>query len=650
MAALTDHTQNLLHDMKNLLNLEHEEAHIRNQNLLSDKSTRQLENEGLLIRRPILDEELPALGGQVKLIFREDPSRKGHLQDFAGRTGAVVRLLLVDENHAVAAQGVISRIGEDHIHIVTPDTLELYSSYHILLCNDEKTLSLLSNAIDTCLAAEGKLARLLNTILGSENPKPTRAQELKFFDQKLNKEQKTAAIHGVWAPDIGLVHGPFGTGKTRVLVEIARQLTQQRGERILCTASSNAATDHLALSLLRADPNLALTRVGHPARVHPALESHTLASQTENHERRKMAEKLYKEAFAVQAQMSRRSAERGRPDRAKIKELRQEMRSLLKEARGLEAQATHDVLERSRIICGTLNGYLNYVPEDICFQSTLIDEASQALNPSVLRALLRSERVVLAGDHKQLPPTLLHPNAQQHPAARPLFEHLMEAEDAHEHGEMLKVQHRMSDELMTFPSKTFYDGLLRAHPSVMKRKLEDLIVENQPILCADKPLDVIDTAGAGLEEQLHMQTESRENPGHAQWVVRLVEALIQAGLSPKQIGVTTPYKAQVAFLHHQLTDLIISGLEVDTVDAFQGREKSVMIFDTVRSNSDGQVGFLADRRRVNVAMTRAQHQLIVLADSATLSHDPVWSDFFDHAMSSGAYRSVFELASLQEFV
>ena len=191
MAALTDHSQNLLHDMKNLLNLEHEEAHVRNQSLLSDKSTRQLENEGLLIRRPILDEELPALGGQVKLVFREDPSRKGHLQDFAGRTGAVVRLLLVDENHAVAAQGVISRMGEDYIHIVTPDTLELYSTYHILLCNDEKTLALLANAVDDCLAAEGKLARLLNTLLGSEKPKPTIGQQLNFFDQHLNEEQKS---------------------------------------------------------------------------------------------------------------------------------------------------------------------------------------------------------------------------------------------------------------------------------------------------------------------------------------------------------------------------------------------------------------------------------------------------------------------------
>ena len=199
-----------------------------------------------------------------------------------------------------------------------------------------------------------------------------------------------------------------------------------------------------------------------------------------------MAEKLFKEAFAVQAQMSRRSAERGRPDKARIRELRNEMRDLLKEARALEAQAAHDVLERSRIICGTLNGYLNHVPKDIVFQSTLIDEASQALNPSVLRALLRSDRVVMAGDHKQLPPTLLHPKANAHPAARPLFETLMEAEDAHEHGEMLKVQHRMSKPLMTFPSETFYDGQLRAHASVAQRRLSDLIVENQPILCPEK--------------------------------------------------------------------------------------------------------------------------------------------------------------------
>ena len=218
------------------------------------------------------------------------------------------------------------------------------------------------------------------------------------------------------------------------------------------------------------------------------------------------------------------------------------------------------------------------------------------------------------------------------------------------YGEMLTVQHRMSKPLMTFPSETFYGGKLTAHAQVAQRRLSDLLLKSHPLLCGEKALDVIDTAGAGLEEQLHFTSESRENPGHGQWVIRLVEALLKTGLSPSQIGVITPYKAQVAWLHHRLTELILKGLEVDSVDAFQGREKSVIIFDTVRSNSEGQVGLLADKRRVNVAMTRAQHQLILLADSATLSQNPTWSRFFDHAMTCGAYRSVFELASLQEFV
>ena len=201
---------------------------------------------------------------------------------------------------------------------------------------------------------------MLNTLLGTEKPNATRLKELPFHDIHLNPEQKTAVAHGVLAPDIALIHGPFGTGKTRVLVEVARQL-QERGERVLCTAPSNAATDNLALALLRADPDLALTRVGHPARIHPALESHTLAAQTTNHERRKMAGKLFKEAFALQGQMSRRSASRGRPDRAQIKEIRQQIRQLLSEARVLENQAAHDVLERSQIICGTLTGFANHV-------------------------------------------------------------------------------------------------------------------------------------------------------------------------------------------------------------------------------------------------------------------------------------------------
>ena len=209
----------------------------------------------------------------------------------------------------------------------------------------------------------------------------------------------------------------------------------------------------------------------------------------------------------------------------------------------------------------------------------------------------------------------------------------MEAEGSDKYGEMLTVQHRMPETLMSFPSAQFYGGKLTAHAQVAHRRLQDLLLETHPLLCGEKALD-----------------ESRENPGHGQWVIRLVEALLKTGLSPSQIGVITPYKAQVAWLHHRLTELILKGLEVDSVDAFQGREKSVIIFDTVRSNSEGQVGFLADERRVNVAMTRAQHQLILLGDSATLSQNPTWSRFFDHAMGQEAYRSVFELASIQEFV
>ena len=170
MAALTDQTRFQLEDMKNLLQLEHEEAHVRNQSLFEDKSTRHLENDGLLIQAVRRRKARARRSGL--LVFREDPSRKGHMQDFAGRTGAVVRLLLVDENHAVAGQGVLGRVGEDHVHVITPDALELYSTYPHLAYDDEKTLAFCPNAVDECLQAEGKMARLLNTVLGSEAHNP----------------------------------------------------------------------------------------------------------------------------------------------------------------------------------------------------------------------------------------------------------------------------------------------------------------------------------------------------------------------------------------------------------------------------------------------------------------------------------------------
>ena len=198
---------------------------------------------------------------------------------------------------------------------------------------------------------------------------------------------------------------------------------------------------------------------------------------------------------------------------------------------------------------------------------------------------------------------------------------------------------------MTYPSSTFYAGKLVAHPTVARHTLADVgVVARVPdVAMPDRVLDVVDTAGTGHEEQTSQGSESKENAGEASIIARVIHDLVAAGLTPAHIGVVTPYAAQSALLQRELAHLVDGGLEIDSVDGFQGREKEAIVFSAVRSNTDGEVGFLADERRLNVAITRARSKLVVVGDSATLSSDPRWRALFDHAIATGAYRSAFEV-------
>ena len=196
---------------------------------------------------------------------------------------------------------------------------------------------------------------------------------------------------------------------------------------------------------------------------------------------------------------------------------------------------------------------------------------------------------------------------------------------------------------MRFPSTRFYGGALRAHPSVAQHTLAELGVVEEAVGAAARVLDVVDTAGTGFEEQQAPGADTRENEGEARLVERVVRALVEGGLSPSQVGVITPYAGQVAVLSSALAALVDAGLEIDSVDGFQGREKELIVISAVRSNAAAEVGFLADARRLNVAITRARRKLVVVGDSATLSADEHWRALFDHAIAGGAYRSAFEL-------
>jgi predicted DNA helicase len=266
----------------------------------------------------------------------------------------------------------------------------------------------------------------------------------------------------------------------------------------------------------------------------------------------------------------------------------------------------------------------------------VIDEAAQSTEASVWQAIGRAERLVLAGDHCQLPATVLSDQAAAEGMRRSLMQRLFEREGTAIF-RRLTVQYRMHEAIMRFSSDQFYEGSLIADASVRAHRLCDLEgVDTTPL--TDCPLHLIDTAGAEYDEQIEPDGESKLNPREAELVIKLTCQLIDSGVDPNEIAIIAPYAAQARFLRDRLD---IDGLEIDTVDGFQGREKEVVIVTLVRSNSQGEIGFLSDTRRTNVALTRARRKLIVIGDSATLGGHPFYAAMFDYFEKSAAYHSVF---------
>jgi superfamily I DNA and/or RNA helicase len=468
--------------------------------------------------------------------------------------------------------------------------------------------------------------RRWHAVLAGEPPRFATRARGPVLETRLNAEQSAALDLADRAEDLALVHGPPGTGKTTVLVEIVRRAVA-RGERVLAAAPSNLAVDNLVERLV--ERGVACERVGHPARVLPAVLAHTLEAQVSAHESARIAKGLVEEAIALRRSARKRRQKRGPGRFSASREQERDARALFAEARTLEARAEAAVLERADVVLATLTSLDGPSLATRRFALAVVDEATQAVEPAVYLALLRAERAVLAGDHLQLPPTVLSAAAQAGGLGLSLFERLVEA-----HGDAVKVtlaeQHRMNRRIMAVPSEALYGGRLRAHPAVAERAIDDA------------PLEVVDTAGRGFEETTPEGSDSKVNDGEAALAAAEVEALLARGLDPAEIAVISPYDGQVQRLRELLSAHLDRGLEVDTVDGFQGREKDAVVVSLVRANDAGEVGFLADVRRMNVALTRARVKLVVVGDGATISRHPFYAEFLAHAERSGAWRSAWE--------
>ncbi len=516
-----------------------------------------------------------------------------------------------------------------------PEDAEPQALYRLDLASDEVARQRQEIALQRARAAQrDRLAELRAVLLGETPPAFAPAAAFTPLDAGLNASQQDAIRHALAARDVAVIHGPPGTGKTTAVVELIRQAVR-RGERVLACAPSNLAVDNL-LERLLAQGEKAI-RLGHPARVLPGLRENTLDLLVEDHNDTRLARKLVKDAFALFRKASKYT--RAKPEPGARQEMRQEARALLTDARRLEAQAVEQILAGATVVCATLTGLDSEVLGQRSFDLAVIDEAAQTTEPACWLPLLRCQRVVLAGDHCQLPPTILSQEAAAAGFGISLMERIVAL-----HGpavtRRLEVQYRMHEAIMAFSSAQFYDGALVADASVSGHLLSDLPGVSSSAL-TQNPVEFIDTAGAGYDEQDEPGGESRLNPQEADLVCRKVRALLDAGVSPSDIAVIAPYAAQVRLLREKLA---VAGLEIDSVDGFQGREKEAVVLSLVRSNPQGEVGFLADVRRMNVALTRARRKLLVIGDSATLAAHPFYQALVGHFEASGAYHSVWDEA------
>ncbi|MDB5251528.1 MAG: helicase [Flaviaesturariibacter sp.] len=552
------------------------------------------------------------------------------------RFGSTVALFSNHDAMTDRIEGTLTHVGGDRLRIsLRTDELPEWSrngKLGVEAIFDENSYSEMEKALALAASrAEGKDGRLIRVLTGVEPPSFHPPQELPG-NRDLNEKQVDALMLILSAQDLAIVHGPPGTGKTTTLVAAIRALRKQDEATVLVVAPSNAAVDLVSEKLASVGMNV--VRVGNPARVSEGQLALTLDRRMSGHPRLKDIKRLKKQATEYRDMAHQYKRSFGPAEREQRKALFDEARAIAKEVDRIEDYITDDILSRADVITATLVGANHYSIRSRTYKTVVIDEAGQALEPACWIPILKADRVILAGDHLQLPPTIKSAEAAPE-LGRTLLEKAVATNPAAV--VLLEEQYRMNDVIAGFSSQRFYKGRLRAHPSVANR-----------VLAGEAPLHFIDTAGCGFEEK--WEGTSLSNPEEAAFLIRQVSRLIlslQASASnePTSLAIISPYKHQVEVLREAVrADPSLAGAaDINTIDSFQGQERDAVFISLVRSNSEGRIGFLSDQRRMNVAMTRARKKLVIVGDSATLSVDAFYADLIAYAQERDAYQSAWEL-------
>lgn len=509
----------------------------------------------------------------------------------------------------------VNYVDEDRMVVILPsvDALLALQSKEVVgvqLYFDETSYRLMFEALKQVIGAKNnRLAELRDIFHGTQPASTFSFHPLRF--PWLNATQEEAVNKVLHAKDVAIVHGPPGTGKTTTLVEAVYE-TLHRENQVLVCAQSNMAVDWISEKLV--DRGVSVLRIGNPSRVNDKMLSFTYERRFESHPDYPQLWSIRKAIRELYAR-SRKGAER--------EAVRQKINSLKDRATELEIRINESLFSEARVIACTLVGSANRLLIGQKFGTLFIDEAAQALEAACWIPIRKADRVILAGDHCQLPPTVKAPEALRAGLGHTLMQTIVKNKP--ETVSLLKLQYRMNDEIMRFSSEWFYGGMLQSAPEVKYRSILDF----------DTPIEWINTEGLDCNEEFIGENYGRINKSEAELSIEQLKGYItkigrERFLDERiDVGMISPYKAQVQYLRRLVRNDAFfkpyrQAITINTVDGFQGQERDVILISLVRANEEGQIGFLNDLRRMNVAITRARMKLIILGDASTLT----WHAFY----------------------
>lgn len=512
----------------------------------------------------------------------------------------------------------VSYAEQDRMVVALPDSgrivdLQRQDALGVQLFFDETSYRLMFEALDRVIRARsGRLADLRD-IFYTKAPASRYTFDAMRFPW-LNASQEKAVNEVLWAKDVAVVHGPPGTGKTTTLVEAIFE-TLRRESQVLVCAQSNMAVDWISEKLV--DRGINVLRIGNPTRVNDKMLSFT-------YERRFEAHPDYPQLWSI-----RKAIRELRQQRKHADSWHQKMDRLKSRATELELRIRSSLFGEARVIASTLTGAANRVLEGEKYSTLFIDEAAQALEAACWIAIRKAGRVILAGDHCQLPPTVKSIMALKGGLGKTLMERIVENKP--ETVTLLKMQYRMNEQIMKFSSEWFYNGMVESAPMVSHRGILDY----------DIPMMWIDTAECDGKEEFVGENFGRINRAEAEMTLQTLQQYLEKIGKQRileesiDVGIISPYRAQVQLLRKELRKREFFRpyrhlLTVNTVDGFQGQERDIILISLVRSNDGGDIGFLRDLRRMNVAITRARMKLIILGSSETMTSHPFYKKLYEY--------------------